>query len=295
MSLIIRLTAEIPVHITVEVSDLMLGLGAQAVSEESREFKNPLVHAYFEQETDTSTINQTINDFLFLLDPDSEPVRFYSQIIKPKDWEEWRSHLKSVRASRRITIRPPWERQQSAEKERVNVEINPAAAFGTGHHETTKICIGFLDEILEDHTLSRVLDIGCGSGVLAICSVLLGAHMATCVDIDSNAIKETLLNSRRNGVSDKIRVLCGSIDCVCEKFDVIMSNTSKETLISMKDQFRKRLLPQGYLIISGILITEKNQIKSIYKNSGYDVINHKSQGEWAGILFIHSASMTKQA
>ena len=96
---------------------------------------------------------------------------------------------------------------------------------------------------------------------------------------------ETISNSERNRISDKIKVWCGSLDCTRKRFDVVVSNTSKDTLISMKDSLKKRLLPLGHLIVSGIQANEKQEVADIYGNSGYDMVSGKVEGEWAGLLF----------
>ena len=279
-----RLTIELPRNMAAYVSDLLLGLEAGAVSEEQRENGKPLVHAYFKEKTDVEEIITAVKEFSTLLDENTEALRFTTRHIKEQDWEGWKSYLKPVRASRRIVIRPPWEKQYQAEQGTRIVEINPGNAFGTGHHETTRICVSYLDEIIEKSPRCSVLDVGCGSGILAICSIKLGADISFCVDIDFKAARETISNSTRNKISEKVKVWCGSVDCTRKKFDVVVSNTSRDTLISMKDSLRHRLLPMGHLIVSGIQAKEKQEVSRIYGNSGYDIVGGKVEGEWAGLL-----------
>ncbi len=280
-----RLTIELPEEMAAAVSDLLLGLEAGAVSEEQREYGGLLIHAYFKEKTDIAGIITTVKEFSTLFDENAEAVRFTTRYIDQADWEGWKSYLKPVRASRRIVIKPPWEKQYQAEQGTKAVEINPGNAFGTGHHETTRICVSYLDEIIEKSPGCSVLDVGCGSGILAICSIKLGADISFCADIDFKATVETISNSERNRISDKIKVWCGSVDCTRKRFDVVVSNTSKDTLISMKNSLKKRLLPLGHLIVSGIQANEKQEVADIYRNSGYDMISGKVEGEWAGLLF----------
>ncbi len=279
-----RLTIELPREMAAPVSDLLLGLDAGAVSEEQREDGKPLIHAYFKEKTDIEGIITAVKEFSTLFDENTEAVRFTTRYIDQQDWEGWKSYLKPVRASRRIVIRPPWEKQYQAEQGTQVVEINPGNAFGTGHHETTRICVSYLDEIIEKSPGCSVLDVGCGSGILAICSVKLGADVSFCADIDLKAARETTSNSARNKTSDKVKVWCGSLDCTRKRFGVVVSNTSRDTLISMKDSLRGRLLPLGYLIVSGIQANEKEEVAGIYGNSGYDIVSGKVEGEWAGLL-----------
>ena len=280
-----RLTIELPEEMAAPVSDLLLGLEAGAVSEEQRKYGGLLIHAYFKEKTDITGIITTVKEFSTLFDESAEAVRFTTRYIDQADWEGWKSYLKPVRASRRIVIKPPWEKQYQAEQGTKVVEINPGNAFGTGHHETTRICVSYLDEIIEKLPGCSVLDVGCGSGILAICSIKLGADISFCADIDFKAAVETISNSERNRISDKIKVWCGSLDCTRKRFDVVVSNTSKDTLISMKDSLKKRLLPLGHLIVSGIQANEKQEVADIYGNSGYDMVSGKVEGEWAGLLF----------
>ena len=279
-----RLTIELPRNMASSVSDLLLGLEAGAVSEELREDGEPLVHAYFKEKTDIEEIITAVKEFSTLFGENTETVRFTTRYIDQKDWEGWKSYLKPVRASRRIVIKPPWEKQYQAEQGTRVVEINPGNAFGTGHHETTRICVSYLDEIIEKSPGCSVFDVGCGSGILAICSIKLGAGISFCADIDFKATRETISNSARNKISEKVKVWCGSVDCTRRKFDVVVSNTSRDTLISMKDSLRDRLLPSGYLIVSGIQANEKKEVARIYGNSGYDIVSGKVEGGWAGLL-----------
>jgi ribosomal protein L11 methyltransferase len=279
-----RLTIELPGEMAAFVSDLLLGLRAGAVSEEQREHRKPLIHAYFKEETDIAGIITTVREFSAIFDENPEAVRFTTRYIDQADWEGWKSYLKPVKASRRIVIKPPWEKQYKAERGTKVVEINPGNAFGTGHHETTRICISYLDEIIEKFPRCSVFDVGCGSGILGICSIKLGACISFCADIDFKAAKETISNSARNATSDKVKVWCGSADCTRKKFDVVVSNTSKDTLISMKESLKERLLPLGHLIVSGIQANEKREVAEIYGNSGYDIVSGKVEGGWAGLL-----------
>ena len=279
-----RLTIELPGEMAALVSDLLLGLEAGAVSEERREHEEPLIHAYFKEETDIAGIITAVREFSALFGQNAEAARFTARHIDEADWEDWKSYLKPVRASRRIVIRPPWEKQYRAERGTRVVEINPGNAFGTGHHETTRICVSYLDEVIEKSPGCSVFDVGCGSGILGICSIKLGACISFCADIDFKAARETISNSARNATSDKVKVWCGSADCTRKKFDVVVSNTSKDTLISMKEGLKERLLPSGCLIVSGIQANEKRKVAEIYGNSGYDIVSGKVEGGWAGLL-----------
>ena len=279
-----RLAIELPGEMAAPVSDLLLGLGAGAVSEEQRENGEPLIHAYFKEETDIAGIITTVRKFSAPFGENAETMRFAARYINQADWEGWKSYLKPVRASRRTVIKPPWEKQYKAERGTRVVEINPGNAFGTGHHETTRICVSYLDEIIEKYPGCSVFDVGCGSGVLGICSVKLGACISFCADIDFKAARETISNSARNSVSDKVKVWCGSADCTRKKFDVVVSNTSKDTLISMKESLKERLLQPGHLIVSGIQANEKREVAEIYGNSGYDIVSGKVERGWAGLL-----------
>lgn len=279
-----RLTIELPGEMAAPVSDLLLGLGTGAISEEQRENGEPLIHAYFKEETDIAGIITTVRKFSAPFGENAEGMRFTTRYINQADWEGWKSYLKPVRASRQIVIKPPWEKQYRAERGIRVVEINPGNAFGTGHHETTRICVSYLDEIIEKYPGCSVFDVGCGSGVLGICSVKLGASISFCADIDFKAARETISNSARNAVSDKVKVWCGSTDCTQKKFDVVVSNTSKDTLISMKENLEQRLFATGHLIVSGIQANEKGEVAEIYGNSGYDIVSGKVEGGWAGLL-----------
>ena len=283
-----KLTVSAPGEIAEGLCDLLLGLGAGAVSREERRDSGPLVHAYFDEGGDMAAVAAAVESFAGFFGVPRSSLGFATRRVEPKDWENWKSHLRPVRVSHRVTVVPPWEKR-GCDPGTTVVEINPANAFGTGHHETTRICASYLDELLARRGNLSVFDLGCGSGVLGICAAKLGAGAVFCADTDFAAARETAANSRRNAVEEKIGIWCGSLDGTAERFDVVVSNTSRETLVSMKDSLRERLLPGGRLVVSGVLAAERDGLGDAYESSGYDIVSWKTDGEWAGALLKPSA------
>ena len=283
-----KLTVSAPGEIAEGLCDLLLGLGAGAVSREERRDSGPLVHAYFDEGGDMAAVAAAVESFAGFFGVPRSSLGFATRRVEPKDWENWKSHLRPVRVSRRVTVVPPWEKR-GCDPGTTVVEINPANAFGTGHHETTRICASYLDELLARRGNLSVFDLGCGSGVLGICAAKLGAGAVFCADTDFAAARETAANSRRNAVEEKMRIWCGSLDGTAGRFDVVVSNTSRETLVSMKDSLRERLLPGGRLVVSGVLAAERDGLGDAYESSGYDIVSWKTDGEWAGALLKPSA------
>lgn len=283
-----KLTVSAPGKIAEGLCDLLLGLGAGAVSREERRDQGPLVHAYFDEGGDMAAVAAAVENFAGFFGVPRSSLGFATRRVEPKDWENWKSHLRPVRVSRRVTVVPPWEKR-GCDPGTTVVEINPANAFGTGHHETTRICASYLDELLAWRGNLSVFDLGCGSGVLGICAAKLGAGAVFCADTDFAAARETAANARRNSVEEKIGIWCGSLDGTAERFDVVVSNTSRETLVSMKDSLRERLLPGGRLVVSGVLAAERDGLGDAYESSGYDIVSWKTDGEWAGALLKPSA------
>ncbi|MGH7885984.1 MAG: 50S ribosomal protein L11 methyltransferase, partial [Thermodesulfobacteriota bacterium] len=183
-----------------------MGLGSQGVSEYIINHNTIELNSYFEADTVIEEVVENTEIFIKIVNIETKnisPAKFSWEYIDKSSWDIWKSYLKMVKVSKRVVIKPPWESYKAVNDEHV-IEINPSLAFGTGHHETTTICIKYLDEITRTYKINTVLDIGSGSGILGICSVKLGVKYAVCIDNDFIAVKETVLNSRRNGVEANI-------------------------------------------------------------------------------------------
>lgn len=287
MKKLVQLKFLLPENIVEPVSDLIMGLEAQSVSHEPKDTLISELNSYFETDVDIKKTIKTVESFISYLQEDSGEeigIQVSWKHIDSKSWEKWKTLLKKVKASPRIVITPPWENCKSAGNEYL-IEINPSVAFGTGHHETTTLCIKFIDEIFAENEINTVLDVGCGSGILGICAVKLGADIAVCIDNDFKAARETFLNSLRNKVEKKIYPLTGFLHSVNSKFDLVVSNIYAETLIDLKEEFQKRISDNGLLVLSGITIDKKNKVIDHYNSSQFKLISEKIDGDWAGLLF----------
>ncbi len=268
------------------ISDFLLGLDAMGVAEDIIEGEGFEVSAYFSKETDLNPVIGSLKNYLSFL---KENLSVFShggitvEEIDRSSWEVWRNQLKTVRAGKRVVIRPPWEEYIPKDGE-VVIEINPSMAFGTGHHETTRLCIQALEEILESTHVKNVLDVGCGSGILAISAVKLGVNDATGLDIDPVAVREAKSNFERNSVSAKIKLLCGYIHSVKGRFDLILANITVEAILLMKKELRSRLDDNGLLLASGMPTSRRNELVSGLEKEGFIIKTELQEGGWAAVL-----------
>ena len=203
--------------------------------------------------------------------------------VKEEDWaNNWKQYYKPFKASERIVIKPSWE-EYSKKGDEIVLEMDPGMAFGTGTHETTSLCIQALEKYVKPG--AKVIDIGCGSGILAISSVLLGAESAAAIDLDSNAVKITLENAKRNHVEDRINVIHGNLlDNVQGRFDVAVANIIADVIINLTSSIGSYLTPDGLFIASGIILERLQDVTHAAETAGLEIIEKKTKGEWAVVV-----------
>ncbi len=199
--------------------------------------------------------------------------------VPMSDWTGWQARFRPVKVSDRIVIMPPWA-TVTLKPEQVAVEIVPGLAFGTGEHETTRLCLLALEEFVKPG--DRVLDTGTGSGILAIAAVKLGASGVIAVEIDDMALESARENVDRNGVADSIGLYEGSIDhpSVTGSFRIIVSNTETRTIRTLLTGFRNRLEANGVLILSGVLVEESEALAQDIAAHRFKITEASTDGEW---------------
>ena len=209
--------------------------------------------------------------------------------VKEEDWaNNWKQYFKPLKVGKKLLVKPSWEECSNTDG-RVILDIDPASSFGTGQHNTTKLCLELLEESLNSG--DRVLDLGCGSGVLSIGAMLLGASEVTAVDIEQNAVETAIENAAKNNITkDKYMVYCGDVISnkeLCEKigggYDLITANIVADVLISMKDIFHQKLKNNGILIISGIITERKDEVVNAVVHAGFEVIDTAEGEGWAAV------------
>jgi ribosomal protein L11 methyltransferase len=168
------------------------------------------------------------------------------------------------------------------------IEISPGMAFGTGYHTTTVLCIKLLYHLLKGANIENVLDVGCGSGILAICAVALGANNAQGLDIKMSIVNEARENVARNGLCSKIKVHLGTIEAVDDKFDLITANILIELIDLMGDEFASRIKPDGYLIVSGFRNEHRDDVRKRFIGLGLILKYELREDEWSALLFSKS-------
>jgi ribosomal protein L11 methyltransferase len=205
-------------------------------------------------------------------------------ICENRNWnEEWEQGINVIHVSDKIIIKPTF-REYEAKPGQIVLIIDPKMSFGTGEHQTTKLVL----MLLEKYTTSgaRILDVGSGSGILAIASVKLGARHATAVDIDEWCYDNAIENSKLNNVSDSFKVLQGEISDIKESgFDLILANIQKNILIEIAPEIYSRLRPGGTVILSGLLEYDEGDIKSEFTALGLSFIEIRSLDSWIALVF----------
>lgn len=205
--------------------------------------------------------------------------------VREEDWaNNWKQYYKPFTVGEKLLVKPSWEDVPDCGKRKI-LEIDPASSFGTGQHHTTRLVMEKLEKITS--TGDRLLDLGCGSGILSIAGVLLGAREAVMVDVFENAVNTAAENMEKNGFSsDKYRALCGNIidspalrEQIGGGYNVVVANIVADVIISMSGYFRSFMADGATLVVSGIITERLPEVLEALEKNGFSV---KSQSEREG-------------
>ena len=200
-----------------------------------------------------------------------------------EEWKDkWKEYFKTSRMTDNIVIKPTWEEYEPEENEMV-IEIDPGMAFGTGTHATTRMCVKLLEKYITSEE-DKVLDLGCGSGILSIAAALLGSKHVYGVDIDPNAVAASAENVEMNGLSEVIEIAYGDVtEGLGMKADIIAANLMADLIKMLSPDIAKHLEGKKIFISSGILEEKVDEVSEAVKNSGFEILEVLHEDEWCAI------------
>lgn len=220
------------------------------------------------------------------------------RVVHEEDWAHaWKAHFPVLRVGRRLVIRPTWRRHRRAEGD-VVLALDPGMAFGTGLHPTTRLCLAGIEHWADAGRFvsggarrggTRVLDVGCGSGILAIAAGLFGAEEILGVDTDVIAVEATSANAARNRLARRIRARAGSLPSGEPSFDLVLANLIASVLVALASELAAELRPGGRLLASGIFIDREPDVCAAFAAAGLDVVGRSAEGEWVALEAVGPA------
>jgi len=199
--------------------------------------------------------------------------------VNDSDWNEnWKKYFHATEIGEKLAIVPSWEKYEN-KNNRTILQIDPGAAFGTGTHATTSLCLEMLQNYVNDCT--EMLDIGCGSGILAVASVLLGAKTAVGVDIDAQSVKTAKANAEINSVTDKTEFIVGDLaEKVSGKYSVVCANIVADVVIRLLGNVKNYMEENAVLIVSGIIDVREKDVLNAAEKQGFTVTEKRYKDNW---------------
>jgi len=257
------------------------------------------VRAYLEVNDLLEETRQKLEESLFYLGMIRPlPATSYKQIADQNWMEAWKQYYRPILIGQRLLILPAW--MESPEPSRVAIKIDPGMAFGTGTHPTTQLCLELMETYLnlsglEDLAGVRVIDVGCGSGILSIAALKLGATRALGVDIDEESVKNSRENADTNGVGDEFILGVGSVQEVLDgKFEfntalLVVANILAPVIIRLFDAGLADLIEtEGSIILSGILQEQEQNVIEAAQAKGLKMIERRQMGDWVALMMSRS-------
>jgi ribosomal protein L11 methyltransferase len=259
-----------------EISALLFELGAEGVEErdETTLAKNAksgtvtLVGAFSTRDDADAAIAE--------LDAALSPR--YEEVVGDAWRDAWKEHYKPYAIAEGLVVRPPWEAYEATAGEQV-LELEPGRAFGTGLHETTRLVVQAIQRHAGEVQGKLVIDVGCGSGILALAALALGAGRAIAIDNDPDVIDVTLENAARNGLTARIEASTTDVAALAATAPLVLANIEAHVLIPMAPELMKRVEPGGLLFLSGVLVPQTASVQAAYVEH-MEVLETPVLGEW---------------
>ena len=279
---------EVIVHTTTPASDLvtetLINSGAQGTMVEDRaDVPDPTKPNGYWEIIDPHMIDAMPEDVLVhaWFEPDASFPE--TRNVKDQDWNEvWKQFYKPFRAGTRLVVKPTWEAYEAQEGDLI-IEMDPGMAFGSGTHETTGMCLALLETVVTPG--SRVIDVGTGSGILAIGAGLLGATDVLAVDIDPTAVKVAKENIEHNHMEKTVRPVVGNLlDGMDDTCDICVANIIADVIISFAAPLLTHIRPGGTFICSGIIREREEDVRTALLSAGYSILRTEHRGEWTAFL-----------
>ena len=247
--------------------------------------KVAVVKAYFAEEDNIEEILGYVNEKLVELKEmgiDLGEAKVEHEKMYEEDWANtWKQYYKPSKVGEKIVVKPIWEEYEEKEGELV-VNLDPGMAFGTGTHETTRMCIQALEKYVKEE--STVFDVGCGSGILAIAAAKLGAKLAVGVDLDPVAVESSIENVGYNNLNN-IEILHGNlVEVIDGKADIVVANILAEIICILTDDVKRVMKDGGVFITSGIIHDRVDMVCEKLEATGFEVIEKNRDGEWNCIV-----------
>lgn len=268
--------------------------GALGVVEEESPVSAAKLRAFFPDSASSTALATSVREYAaglstlgFLTAPGDVEIAPLLEVAWAGAWQQ---SFPPMAVGRRLWVKPPWEAADA--RGRIPVVIEPGRAFGTGHHGSTEGCLSLLDEAIADTRPERVLDIGTGTGILAVAAVKLGAGLVVALDVDPDAIAAARVNAARNGCAERIDLLMAGPESLRDvpPFPLVLANLLANTHLALAPHYRRLAAPGGALILGGILEHEDKDVIAALDPAGFALRGRLVIEGWSSLFLVAAAA-----
>jgi ribosomal protein L11 methyltransferase len=292
-----ELTVAVPDEASEGLTNFVWELGALGVVEDERPGERALLRAFFPDAGDTASLPARVQQYLDGLRSlgFSGGGRPRLAPVADEDWADaWRAHFGPMEVGRSLLVTPPW--QQPADNGRAVISIEPGRAFGTGQHGSTSGCLRLVEDIVERDRPARALDIGTGSGILAIAAVKLGVPAVVAIDTDPDAVAAAAANAARNGMADRVHASVADVQTfTTPAVPLVMANLLAAAHHRLGGRYRTFMRSRGALVLGGILDTERDGVLAALAAQGLHARRALSVEGWTSLEMQDDAPLHDRA